>query len=389
MQAVHACLSTGDLDAVEHLHYYSGGEDGETVMEPHTDAGYMIAMTSGGVGDDYTLLIGDEGEEEPLGAVGELVVMAGDQGATSMGWKPVRHAVQGSSSDRGWYGVMYFEKGTANLEEVQGAIRDGKEGVAVNGILQDGGDCGDDAIYCWQQCVSTSDVQWPTGCAAEDALCADPDGVIVPFPNSRDDMTMDYQVLCASNVNGYDGSSSPVTSNGFCSGAGTDMFMDGFQFVFGGDSLCLNFLLPSALLDSKLKFTLALLGSITLGFSVEVLTSYRRNVFRKMREQGRKAKMELTLLHGAQALIGYILMCLAMSFSLEVLFCVVLGLMIGHYIFNAEEIPREKADPCCNDDFNYDDIADDDDSVRDSSLYKRKSSSTGGKGAAQPLMGGV
>jgi len=33
MQAVHACLSTGDLDAVEHLHYYSGGEDGETVME--------------------------------------------------------------------------------------------------------------------------------------------------------------------------------------------------------------------------------------------------------------------------------------------------------------------------------------------------------------------
>jgi len=82
-------------------------------------------------------------------------------------------------------------------------------------------------------------------------------------------------------------------------------------------------------------------------------------------------------------------MCLAMSFSLEVLFCVVLGLMIGHYIFNAEEIPREKADPCCNDDFNYDDIADDDDSVRDSSLYKRKSSGTGGKGAAQPLMGGV
>ena len=307
------------------------------------------------------------------------------QGAAANGWKPARHAVKGTGEERGWYGAMFFTKGTVDLGEVQESVVEGK--AAANGILQDGSDCGDNEIYCWQQCADVSGLP----CGAEEALCATSDGVVVPFPDSRDTMTMGYQLLCAStsldftSVNGYDGSPSgmPTDEGGFCSGSGTDMFMDGFQFVLGGDSLCLNFLFPSFTLSSKLKFAMALFGAVGLGFLVEVLTSYRRAVFRRARERGGQARTSLTLLHGAQALIGYVLMCLAMTFSVEILLCVVFGLMLGHYFFNAEEVPRSKADPCCNEDFNYDDIADDDE--RQSSLHKRKSSG----GAGQPLINGV
>jgi len=206
-------------------------------------------------------------------------------------------------------------------------------------------------------------------------------------------MTMGYQLLCAStaldftSVNGYSGSPSgmPTDEGVWCSGDGTDMFMDGYQFVFRGSSLCLNFLLPSVTLSSPIKFIIGLIGAFTLGYAVELLTSYRRAVFRKARERGGEARKTLTILHGCQALIGYILMCLAMSYSVEILLSVVLGLTSGHYFHNAEEVPRDKADPCCNEDFNYDDIVEDDE--RQSSLYKRKS--TGKEGQEQPLMQGV
>ena len=84
MDVLGQCMSIGEVrpdegEVVEHLHYYTGGEEEEAVMPYHTDAGYMIAMTSGGEGDSYTLLIGDEGDEEELGTVGELVVMVGEQ----------------------------------------------------------------------------------------------------------------------------------------------------------------------------------------------------------------------------------------------------------------------------------------------------------------------
>ena len=94
MEVLGRCMSIdevkpGEGEVVEHLHFYTGGEEEEDVMPYHTDAGYMIAMTSGGEGDSYTLLVGDEGDEEELGTVGELVVMVGEQvrvGEGGVGW---------------------------------------------------------------------------------------------------------------------------------------------------------------------------------------------------------------------------------------------------------------------------------------------------------------
>jgi hypothetical protein len=168
-----------------------------------------------------------------------------------------------------------------------------------------------------------------------------------------------------------------MTSADFCSGGGTDMFMDGYQFVLTGNAQCLNFLLPSFTLDSGVKFSLALALSFVMGFGVEALASYRRNVFRRARETGKNSKGLLTLLHGAQALIGYILMCLAMSYSIEVLISVVFGLMAGHWSFNAGDAFSEKSDPCCADDFDYESIANDDDVERDSVLFRRQKKDQG------------
>ena len=78
-------------------------------------------MTSGGSTDSYKLTVGDSGEEKILTTGGgsggdELVVMAGEQ-SRSRRWKPVRHSVEGGGGDRGWYGAMYFEKGTIGERE--------------------------------------------------------------------------------------------------------------------------------------------------------------------------------------------------------------------------------------------------------------------------------
>ena len=67
------------------------------------------------------------------------------------------------------------------------------------------------------------------------------------------------------------------------------MFMDGYQLaLFGSSSLCLNFLFPSFTLSSKAKFCGALLACFALGAAVELLTSYRRRVFKQSRKRGKR-----------------------------------------------------------------------------------------------------
>ena len=147
-------------------------------MDYHTDAGYMIAMTSGSFDDGYELRVGEAGEEHGVFTENELVVMAGQQSTDNV-WKPLRHSVTGDGNDRSWYGVMYFAAGTVDLDAVQEESRNGD--VITNGILHDGGDCDENSIMCWQACQDVSDLP----CDAVDALCIDSSGGVVPFPDSK------------------------------------------------------------------------------------------------------------------------------------------------------------------------------------------------------------
>ena len=47
--------------------------------------------------------------------------------------------------------------------------------------------------------------------------------------------------------------------------------------------------------------------------------------------------------------LGYLLMLCAMTYQVELLFAVAAGLGIGHWAFNSDAAPTERADPCCGD----------------------------------------
>lgn len=115
----------------------------------------------------------------------------------------------------------------------------------------------------------------------------------------------------------------------------------GFRFSLRGNQSCLNLLFPGWTLDTEAKFYIAMMGVFLLAVSVEGFSKLRHRVVRAARlnaMQGRTSKAlwlrsSVTLLHGMQALLGYTLMLVTMTFSLELLMCVVAGLALGYAVF--------------------------------------------------------
>ena len=52
-------------------------------------------------------------------------------------------------------------------------------------------------------------------------------------------------------------------------------------------------------------------------------------------------------LFGLNLVLGYLAMLVAMTYSIELFICVVIGLMLGHFIFNTKSVVGESIDPCC------------------------------------------
>lgn len=77
---------------------------------------------------------------------------------------------------------------------------------------------------------------------------------------------------------------------------------------------------------------------VAFAFSVEGLTKYRQ-----------RQRFASPLLHGSQALAGYLLMLIAMTYSVELLLSVILGLGIGYRCF-FYRVPasHSTANPCCD-----------------------------------------
>ena len=84
-----------------------------------------------------------------------------------------------------------------------------------------------------------------------------------------------------------------------------------------------------------------MMGVFFLAVAVEGFSKLRHRVVRAARLnalQGRTSKAlwlrsSVTVLHGTQALLGYTLMLVTMTFSLELLLCVVFGLATGYAVF--------------------------------------------------------
>lgn len=120
----------------------------------------------------------------------------------------------------------------------------------------------------------------------------------------------------------------------------------GFRFSLAGGAPCLNLYFPSWTLDTREKFWIAMLGIFLLSIATEGLSKTRSLLSKRLK--GGIKRWTITLLHGLQALVGYILMLATMTFSVELLFCVILGLGTGFAIFYDDEDSHVTTNPCCN-----------------------------------------
>jgi hypothetical protein len=127
-----------------------------------------------------------------------------------------------------------------------------------------------------------------------------------------------------------------MKENKFCTGNGMSMNMEGYSLSFGNTRPCLNLWFSNWTLDTEWKFTLAILGVICLGICVEGSSVVRRKVHASLRP-GSSRKWVMAGFYGLQATIGYALMMVAMTFSLELLLSAICGLVLGYGFFTNDE----------------------------------------------------
>jgi len=134
----------------------------------------------------------------------------------------------------------------------------------------------------------------------------------------------------------------------FCSGGGMIMNMDGWGFsINNADRSCLNFYFESWTLDNGTKFTFAMIGAVALGFFAEWIPTYKSNVWKTLKPD-LKRNQAMAALHAFHLAIGYVCMLAAMTYSVEIFFCLLVGFALGYYKFaNFENPPSRTVDPCC------------------------------------------
>jgi len=130
--------------------------------------------------------------------------------------------------------------------------------------------------------------------------------------------------------------------------AGMIMYMDGFRFSLREGAPCLNLYFPGWTLDTREKFLIAMAGVVAMGVLTELISRLRFRVQRGLTAGSLCKRWIITGLHGFQALVGYVLMLATMTFSFEILACVILGLALGYAIFYDEDDTHVTTNPCCN-----------------------------------------
>lgn len=115
---------------------------------------------------------------------------------------------------------------------------------------------------------------------------------------------------------------------------GTSMYMDGFQWI---DSTCVIYLFPTWVLRTPAAIVGACFATLIFGICLEGVIFARRRTVQNMEEAGWKLQVGVsTLMYGIQLTMGYMLMLVVMTYSGPLFLCVVVGLMLGHLIFNSK-----------------------------------------------------
>jgi len=197
--------------------------------------------------------------------------------------------------------------------------------------------CEGSKAYCWMDCLDL-----PSSCMLDASVqCINSESK----PCCTDTITTNCEEMdqsCHWQCN--------TTEYGFCNGQGTDMYMKGFTTSGNGKDACVILLFKSWVLDTKAKFGIACVGVILLGIAIEGLLCLRREIQSRkilLRIRGLARRASIVLLFSLNIGSGYLAMLVAMTYSVELFICMVIGLVLGHAIFNTEAAVGESVDPCC------------------------------------------
>jgi Ctr copper transporter family len=167
----------------------------------------------------------------------------------------------------------------------------------------------------------------------------------------------------ADSVNSGDNSSDDSDDDQlpFCSGMPMSMFMDGFHWSLWrshNDTTnnstaatttkpprCLVYFVSSWELSQEGKFKGAMVFSFLMGLLMEGLSAMRAAVSRQGEKSSSRRRRNLhhflmTFIYSLQGLLGYLLMFLAMAYSMELVLSTVLGLVVGNLCLIRYEYPK-------------------------------------------------
>ncbi len=137
----------------------------------------------------------------------------------------------------------------------------------------------------------------------------------------------------------------------YCNGK-MDMLMFGFDVSGDKRNPCIVLFVEAWTLDSRTKFYAACVGVMALGFSIEAVIALRRTISRRRRlflKAGPASRKAIILtLFAFNLVLGYLAMLVAMTYSVELFCFVVLGLVVGHGVFNLSSAVGDSIDPCCS-----------------------------------------
>jgi len=197
--------------------------------------------------------------------------------------------------------------------------------------------CEEGKPFCWMSCLDL-----PANCSLAESECLN----VSQEPCYTEDVTTDCKDMdptCSWQCK-------PQEEEKYCVGSGTDMFMQGFALGSNGKNPCVILLFHSWILDSRAKFIIGCFGVVFLGIGIEGLLCVRRSI------QNRKILLKISsivrrvlivLMYGVNVCSGYFAMLVAMTYSVELFTCMIVGLVLGHALFNSEAAVGESVDPCC------------------------------------------
>jgi len=126
------------------------------------------------------------------------------------------------------------------------------------------------------------------------------------------------------------------------------MYMDGIHFTIDPDQQCLIFLFQGWVVDSYGRLIVTLIVCIAMGMLNGALFKLRSKARMQfpIKEAVQATDLMHGLLYGFQMLNAYLCMLLVMTYYAGYILTTVLGLTLGHMMFQKSTV-SEQVDPCC------------------------------------------